>query len=141
MKLSEAIRLGSMMGKQLFGLTRDEDDNSCALGAAELAAILPDGDTFDSRIRAMTRIWPVLTADGKCPYCNRAWNVCDVILCLNDMHHWPREKIADWVESIEPKEVEQVSQNVAASSNGKDSVRSRLEFDSPRCYQTQTGGE
>jgi hypothetical protein len=37
MKLSEAILLGSTLGKQLFDEAVDDEGNTCALGAAMLA--------------------------------------------------------------------------------------------------------
>lgn len=111
MRLSEAIRLGSLLRGQAFCeyMTVLEPVRSCALGAA-LEAMGVDGLTGS---REVQRIWPwtvdVCRYVGNCPVClelkiQHGWPVLSIITHLNDKHQWTREAIADWVEAIEPKE-------------------------------------
>ena len=100
MKLSEAIRLGSMMGPQCFGYMR-LGEATCALGAAYKA--------LDDSVRevSMTDIYPWLAKKIICPvdYCSGITEVIFIIAQhLNDDHRWTRERIADWVATVEPKE-------------------------------------
>ena len=102
MKLSEAIRLGSMLRPQGFG-AYTRDGRSCALGAAREAIGLILG-------------WPgewvvILSKRQKCPVCCVADvatvslrhlvidRLFETIVLLNDEHHWTREQIADFIES------------------------------------------
>lgn len=99
MKLSDAIRLGSMTGPQTFG-RYETGDATCAVGAAYRAVGLrPIADT--QKFRAM---FPLATAfnDAPCPVCGLV-RVDGVSTAphLNDHHMWTREQIADWVETIE----------------------------------------
>jgi Zn finger protein HypA/HybF involved in hydrogenase expression len=101
-RLSEAIRLGSMLHQQAFGALRilrfDGKTATCVLGAAEDAV----GQRWSLQ-------WPVHPSyEAKCPDCvakhihvraDREMKVTPAH--LNDVHHWTRERIADWVEQIE----------------------------------------
>lgn len=97
MKLSEAIRLGSMMKPQAFGAFTD-GRGTCAFGAANEAVGLPVNDVTDERWEAL------LSTRAKCPVphcaCRRRI-VATVVHHLNDDHQVSRERIADFVESIE----------------------------------------
>lgn len=110
MKLSEAIRLGSMMKPQGFGdfyitpiwksngplgLEIPLHEASCALGAALDATDTDDSDYPDA--------WnPLVDFRRQCPQCSTYQEIVwDVIVHLNDDHRWTRERIADWVEQIE----------------------------------------
>ncbi len=94
MKLSEAIRLGAMLHKQGFHEWRTRDAvtsavvATCALGAAGAAGY------FD-----VHRV-PSWTAD--CPACCMTSSICTILAHINDQHRWTREKIADWVATVEP---------------------------------------
>lgn len=103
MKLSEAIRLGAMLHPQCFGSMNrwrdggdlpsavgdDEVIATCALGAAEAAGY---PDTFS-----------VSSSDMVCPECPQWTNGLEqVVAHLNDRHRWTRERIADWVATVEP---------------------------------------
>lgn len=102
MRLSEAIRLGAMTGPQLFGKENDNNGGTCARGAA--AAAIGKRTWYECneflRFAYDTRL--------RCPHprCyddKREYNLASVIAYhLNDMHHWTREQIADWVELHEP---------------------------------------
>ena len=47
------------------------------------------------------RIPLVLFSDEQCPECTHPAPLSTVIMCLNDSHKWTRERIADWLESLE----------------------------------------
>lgn len=98
MRLSEAIRLGSMLRPQAFGAFSD-GTGTCAMGAAHEAVGLPfvddDNDPFG---------WNAVLGVENCPICGPFSSVLNVVAHLNDWHRWPRERIADFVESIERRE-------------------------------------
>lgn len=115
MKLSEAIRLGAMMGKQLFGRFRsfeDGDDSSCALGSA-LKAI---GSADCSVTEITDRFSWITVVNVACPACPAKDTCASVTVHLNDDHRWTRDAIADWVATIEPAEVH------ASETNGQCSL-------------------
>lgn len=95
MKLSEAIRLGAMLGPQGFGGIDDRsgDGTLCALQAAQKAIGL-EYDCYD-----MEEHFPILLL--------RVWvrggntSIGSAIINLNDKHRWTRERIANWVETFE----------------------------------------
>ncbi len=107
MKLSEAIRLGSMMKPQgnggWFG------DTSCALLAASEAAGVPCvysgqygrlGLDYDG----MREKFPILKQHAIHPIYRKPYVLSDTIWYLNDVCSWTRERIADWVETIETQQ-------------------------------------
>lgn len=105
MKFSEAIRLGAMLGRQGFYAMFGADGASCALGAAALA-VWGREDRGDQDYFA---IWPWLNRCAMCPACVAKDSfhvpvpVMEIVARhLNDAHRWTRERIADWVESLEP---------------------------------------
>lgn len=86
MKLSEAIRLGAMMGPQIHGsLLNLKTNGTCAIGAA-LLAVGKGGDAF-----AIYTLFPslILENDGVSPLSR--------ILFLNDSCRRTREEIADYI--------------------------------------------
>jgi hypothetical protein len=95
MKLSEAIRLGSMMKPQAFGATRD-GDGSCALGTALDAVGMTAAHYTD-----VMREWPHTMDIVSNPVHGRQMMLMSAIRELNDCERWTRERIADFVESIE----------------------------------------
>lgn len=102
MKLSEAILLGSTLRPQCRFEAFSRRGGSCAFGAA-LEAM---GTTRDT---AITEFWPWL--NGKtlvCPACAVTEVVGAAIISshLNDSHGWSRERIAEWVATVEPTESE-----------------------------------
>lgn len=113
MRLSEAIRLGSMLKPQdLVGFRRG--GRSCALGAACDALGVPvhHEDDFAFGLHALNTEFPQLTLPARCPACSalrglwRRWrdeeyDLGDVIIHLNDDHKWTRERISDWLATIE----------------------------------------
>lgn len=106
-KLSEAMRLGSMLHPQGFGEgyrdpTACEPGKTCGMAAALEAVGIVLKDYHPSQFPAE---WKALTnAAASCPECGRETvRVEACIYHLNDCHHWPREKIADWLESVEAR--------------------------------------
>lgn len=117
MQLSEAIRLGAMLGPQGYG-----NLGACALRAASDAvgvAARCDGGLAYTVLRAR---WPILNKNARCPHPRclsiSANEVIRVIYHLNDDHHWTRERIADWVATVEPARHE-----ADASATSADAVR------------------
>lgn len=128
LRLSEAIRLGSMLRPQtrgnLYYHYRGEI-RSCAYGAAlEAAGLIAPAVNVDTSSDALDikaeELWPVMTnAVLKCPASGRTAlarteyyydlqnardgvQVVGIIQHLNDSHRWTRERIADWVVTVEP---------------------------------------
>jgi hypothetical protein len=118
MRLSEAIRLGSTLNRQGFGDFRTYGGvngvRTCALGAAlaavgvtELPTIIADEGVY----YALFWRWPYVQVrrvttcpSGVCGHAAIPLN--ELIAHLNDMHRWTRERIADWVATMEPTELD-----------------------------------
>lgn len=108
MKLSDAMRLGSMMKPQCFndyeGPIDDGDTvGTCAIGAAIDAVGLLGA--FDDE----AKVFPILgqSVNVRCPAeeCEELdGTLGSLIAHLNDEHEWTREAIADWVSTVEPAE-------------------------------------
>lgn len=100
MRLSEAIRLGSMMKPQGFGTGAvfATVEASCALGAAADAAGI-----MEMRYAGAVDKWPFLSAVDQCPACSERTRRVDLTWHLNDVHRWSREQIADWVQTVEAR--------------------------------------
>ena len=106
LKLSEAIRLGAMTGPQTIGALR-RGDSTCALGAAYRAAGLLSKGRYRVRIEVAVETFPALrTRVGACPHCALCAldDIGHAVVHLNDVHGWTRERIADWVATVEPAE-------------------------------------
>jgi hypothetical protein len=97
MKLSEAIRLGAMDTPQAFYETRDHKGGTCAMGAA-LHAIGVVGRPYSATIE----FFPLALKAADHPLRrDDDWIVISIIRDLNDEYKWSRQRIADWVETIE----------------------------------------
>jgi hypothetical protein len=118
MRLSEAIRLGAMNRPQAYGSYFEKETNrTCALGAA-LDAIgllaLSGGD------QQLYVAFPLLNLQGVPSPCGCvlvifADTLGGRITHLNDHHHWTRERIADWVESVERAETQTCERECAVT--------------------------
>jgi len=96
MKLSKAIRRGAKTGPQAFGVSRD-GDATCAIGAA-LVALKHDGESYMD----IVDFCPVARLKVRHPLTGEdGYLMVSVIRELNDAYLWTRERIADWVETIE----------------------------------------
>ena len=99
MKLSEAIRLGSLLGPQLFGILHNDAGGTCAWGAALVAV-----SHFRWDRGFVMGIWPWVLSDiSPCPAdnCDKQHRAYYMIVHLNNDHRWTREHIADWIATIE----------------------------------------
>lgn len=121
MKLSEAMRLGSMLRPQIFGTLRAPSNGvgspygSCALGSAFEAAgceNVPASESYKStsfrgagkvtRITIVPNEWNVMFHSlRQCPECGVVMILQRLIAHVNDDHRWTIARIADWVETIE----------------------------------------
>lgn len=100
MKLSDAIRLGSMLKPQ--GFDGRNKARSCALRAAGDAVGISDYlDSGALNYAALARRWPILRCPVQHPLAAFADDVMSSIYHLNDKRRWTREQIADWVETLE----------------------------------------
>lgn len=99
LKLSEAIRLGAMLKPQSFGSMR-----SCeavpSLGDVLGLRIIEKTCAMGAAYEAGYRSAPYLGV-STCPACVHVGPVPYLVMHLNDSHRWTRERIADWVESVE----------------------------------------
>jgi hypothetical protein len=99
MKLSEAILLGSTLAPQGFWRFMNSDGHTCAVGAAlqAVGAELSDVSSWEQ--------FPILNTVGiTCPECGRKPSrhpMYYLVSHINDYHRWSREKIAEWVATVE----------------------------------------
>jgi hypothetical protein len=105
LKLSEAIRLGAMIRPQTMDAFFARG-HSCAWGAALEAT----GTAYDEQLLwandTIFRQWGwILNRMVRCPACGEVRPIISMVPHLNDLWHcWPRERIAEWVATIEPAE-------------------------------------
>ena len=106
MKLSDAVRLGSMMKPQAF--FGNDNAGTCALGAAAEAVGIPhhySGKNYNDPDYGKLRMeFPILSIERDCPcgVCTfKGRLLMDIIWFLNDTHRWTRERIADYIETVE----------------------------------------
>lgn len=128
MKLSEAIRLGSMMKPQIYGEI-SSGQGTCALGAAiEAAGLTPEPAvpgivTGSGRITETAKAGDIIIHTPEawhaffhgyhpCPACRVSSYGMRAIGHLNDEHRWTRERIADWVETIENRGPEEQTKDI-----------------------------
>lgn len=104
MKLSTAIRIGSMTTKQIQHSFNDGKNGRCALGAAADAAgiNIPEERSLSTAITMLLYEFPILSkyVPTRGPI-GTAHSLMNLIIHLNDAMGEPRESIADLVESIE----------------------------------------
>jgi hypothetical protein len=106
--LSAAIRLGAMLKPQ--GFNSHDTHASCALRAAADAVGIDDILTHSGPILnyvELTDRWPYLFTRVECPpeMGGGFLELVKAIYLLNDAHHWTRERIADFVETVERAEL------------------------------------
>lgn len=114
LKLSEAIRLAQFEPQGFFAVC-DDDGYLCAWGGALNAVGLLEAFTaaYDNagRREVIRRSgWlELVEAPSVCPQCgdHLPWIA---VPHLNDRHQWSRSRIADWVETIESKQVQSVTE-------------------------------
>src|SRR2546427_4087052 len=101
MRISEAMRRGcGMKPRQVFGAMFDGDDGACALGAVLTGGREHGG--YSAKVLKMKQtiaIPPCQCVDFDAyPVGPRQAHLEDLIIHLNDIDHWKREAIADWIE-------------------------------------------
>ena len=117
MRMSEAMRLGAMMAPPIHGALFSRDNGpcqACAIGAALLAVW---GETEAKRqidlccyIDCAAELWPWLdhttvvnpVDNSRLPLIGRA-DMVGIIVVLFENRDWTRERIADWLETVEPE--------------------------------------
>ena len=109
MKLSETIRLGSLMTYKINAtLFNKSKTGACALGAAALAIGIDCN--YDDAYPLLRERWPILNLFVQCPICECEEDVAHCIWHQNDtnllLYPLTRNQIADWVETKE-KEIEE----------------------------------
>lgn len=109
MLLSEAIRLGAMATPPATGTSLDDRGGTCALGAA-LYAIGQASRFYGS---ACLENFPITSTVVRQPVSNGEMYLLSAVRELNDIHEWTRERIADWVQTFEPRETERCEESVA----------------------------
>jgi hypothetical protein len=102
MTLSQAIRLGARLKPQTMGMWQ-AGGKTCAAGAALDAIGRLETDEPSLLLQEQ---WPVSTLRVQHPACPHItdYSVLAIITTLNDCEGWSRERIADWVESIEAQQ-------------------------------------
>lgn len=126
MKLSEAIRLGAMASKQGFGENSIWGEERCALGAACLAMGVETPRAHEMYI-ALRMAYPWLSTHFLPPVNDAkvSRDAMQIVWSLNDLFNWTRERIADWVETVEPSEAPEVSEAVLTETLLQDCTRAR----------------
>ena len=108
LKLSAAIRIGAKMNPQGQRRLYSSEHKTCALGAALIGIEITPETIMHESYKLLKPIWPILKNKvvdcPACGYTHEGNGLLDNIWILNDYHDWTREKIADWVETIENKE-------------------------------------
>jgi hypothetical protein len=120
MKLSEYVRLGAMLRPQVYGALF-KNGGSCAMGgvleASGIRAYNENLGPWGELLRASEKTFPLLSVRRKFPEGaivpnwvsfedkNEMATVWNVIACLNNKpNYWTRERIADWVQTIEDQQ-------------------------------------
>jgi hypothetical protein len=115
MTASEAIRFGAMMNPQARFVRHAPDGSSCVLGAMEDAIGLgSDDEHFILRAQLLAERFPILRRRIAHPVTGHVYDLDKVIAGLNNngwdydcrpprrlLKPWTRERIADWVETVE----------------------------------------
>lgn len=117
MRLSEAIRLGAMLNPQGWRRLKDFDGSTCAIGAA-LEAVGHKIIGGEADYRAARQAFPIL-----CWFAPRGMfgpTVFETVWHLNDASGKTREQIADWVETLEPQEVEAPEPAPVCAAGGRE---------------------
>ncbi len=109
-KFSQAIRLGALQSAKATRCFVDADGSTCAIGAALLAAgmFVNENAHFDfgfgnasyGEIVEFLQKRFTLPLMASHPVTGTRYDLVAVIVNLNDLRGWSRERIADWLESI-----------------------------------------
>jgi hypothetical protein len=122
MNFSEAIRLGSMATEQGYGgLSVISRTAPCAIGAALLAVGVKCKEPINAY--SQIRVQFPLAAHRVCGPKGTRFEcvpneVASHVIALNDFERWPREQIADWVDTIERAQDATAVEPVAVAVEG-----------------------
>lgn len=120
MRLSEAIRLGAMLGPQERGGWVDGEGRCALAGAAQASGVAPAWDDcyfrYGVNYIGLTERYPLLTERVVSPMRSAGTSVESAIIHLNDHGGWTREQIADWVETLEARSTETATAPVEESA-------------------------
>lgn len=99
MKLSTAIRIGSLTTRQIHFKPNDGKNGYCAVGAALFAI----GEVVCPLryFQIAEKKFPLIKILVLDPKSHEQRSMSTIIWQLNDFFGWTREQIADWVEEIE----------------------------------------
>lgn len=109
MKLSAAIRIGSMTTRQIIGKLSDGANGRCAIGAAADIGGCLEECSKTGMYGALGQVFPIANRIVERPddpaypdiIIKHKYTVMSVMWMLNDICKWSREQIADWVETVE----------------------------------------
>lgn len=101
MKLCDAICVGAKMRPQAYGYL-DDGKGTCALGAAMNGIGCSEPHTLHPF--TIERMWPILNESAIHPKTGNSMTIRRIIVSLNDRYRWPREHIANWLETIERRD-------------------------------------
>lgn len=107
MKLTDAIRLGSVVVPQEFSGMTEGVEGRCVLNTAMVAIGAEITNSY-----APFEVWPWLMTRWQFPCeCRKLhWEPEEIgwiAIHLNDTHHWTREQIAAWLSPFEPQDTNQ----------------------------------
>ena len=103
MKLSEAIIKGCEGTYQVGDVFTDGQGGYCVIGAAKLAAGIPDDEM---RLTHLSYLFPVATGETTHPVNGDLCHVVRACISLNDTYKWPRLSIAEWLANVVEPEFE-----------------------------------
>lgn len=110
MKLSEAVRLGSLYLTPLAGIRNDGNGQGCAIGMAEFA--------FGCRKNDLETKLPWLGEECNFPCdCDHVFYGINYAIAHVFNQHvcgdktWTLDQLADWIASIDPQEPEACTEN------------------------------
>ena len=117
MKLWEAILEGAKLRPQAFGETYDRTTGgTCALGAVLDSLNIPSAEMHCEHI-ALRLNFPILAREVEHPlFPNITGRIESIIIDLNDGFHWSRQRIAEWVKSVEHQYGKQTNKEVCSSA-------------------------
>jgi hypothetical protein len=116
MRFSDAIRLGAMLRKQAYrSFLNEHGDGTCAIGAALEAVkgkrwlrsvIKSDKSSREIVAETFPEALPIV-ANPVNPS-GAPSQLYVIVAYLNDTEKWTREQIADWVDTVIPRDNEEV---------------------------------
>lgn len=98
MRLSEAMRKGAKMGRQVHSKWSDDTGGGCALTLTAYGVGINAPGVFAAM--ALMEIFPQLRDQTVKCYCgNYEAALWHMIMHLNDVHLWTADRIAGWIEA------------------------------------------